>query len=113
MVGSIAISPQELDSGRRTIDGIARATFWKDRGCVSSSYRLIRISANNIVRANFWRDSRCANCSYGLAVGSIAIRLYHCMGSLNSWRHSANCMKAVFGRTQGVRIINLGSWSVA
>ena len=113
MVGSIAISPQELDSGRRTIDGIARATFWKDRGCASSSYRLIRISADNIVRANFWRDSRRANCSYGLAVGSIVIRLYHCMGSLNSRRHSADGMKAVFGWTQGARLVNLGSWSVA
>ena len=73
MVGSIAISPQELDSGRRAIDGITRAMFWKDRGCASSSYRLIRISADNIVRANFWPDSRCVNCSYALTVGSIAI----------------------------------------
>ena len=31
MVGSIAISPQELDSGRRTIDGIARVLRFRRR----------------------------------------------------------------------------------
>ena len=101
MVRSMAIRRYHhmgsLDSGMNNTDGIAKAVFGgmgnmqmvhtgilesvpivsphilEGRGCVSSSYRLIRISADNIMRANFCWDSRCANCSYGLAVGSIAI----------------------------------------
>jgi hypothetical protein len=60
-----------LDSGRKPVDGIVRAVFWKDRGRFNISYKLIRINAHKIVRATFGKDSGGANRLYGQAVGSI------------------------------------------
>ena len=93
MVGSITIRRYHrmglLDSGRWTVDGIVRATFSDGRECANCSCGHIRIITDGIMRTCRW-DSGCANGSYGLMVGSIIMRQYYRMGSLESARQTGD-----------------------
>ena len=46
----------------------------RGRGCTHGSYGHIRIGADGIVRAGYRWDSGCVNGSYGLMVGTVVIR---------------------------------------
>ena len=64
--------------------------IWEGRECANGTYGHIGISANGIVRAACWWDSGCADGPYGLLAGSIVMRRYYCIGSLDSGRQTGD-----------------------